>query len=212
MMYKIDKEAGPHREAVENWLFGLDHVSKSCRELIVTAWVSAWTSSEYESITDFPWDRFEIDYPLATHVNEVTKAGLAFAEFASAQWNIRFDPETLIPILCLHDVDKPLIFVRRNGRIEHSDLYHQLPHGVAGALLLKELGFSDTVVSTVATHSPRMPMKGLTFDAWVLSYADLFCCDKVLLDNGIPPFYSAQPLPNMFTAPLPAPAKSERAA
>jgi hypothetical protein len=154
-----------------------------------------WTSSEYRNLAEIPWDPALSDFFLTTHVNEVTRFGLAFAESAAKEWSVKLNYEVLVPILCLHDVDKPLMFVSRNGQTQHSALYSEIPHGVVGAMLLKELGFPHVVVSTVGSHSPRMPFHGQNFEAFILHYADHFSCDNAMLRAGRKPLYFYLKLP-----------------
>ncbi len=185
--YTIDRSSH-RRHQVEEWLFGLDQVSAGLRGDIVTAWVSTWSSSPYESLADMPFGA-GVDYPLMLHVNEVTRAGLDLARRAAADWDLRLDPEVLVPILILHDVDKPLMYVRDGGEIRYSALWHELPHGVAGAMLLKELGFAHRIVSTVALHAGNAPYHGSTPEAYVLHYADYFSADHAMMQTGGKPYY-----------------------
>ncbi len=71
--YAIDRTSNHRRQEVEAWLFGLDQVSAKLRDDIVTAWVSAWSSSPYAALADMPFGP-GVDYPLMHHVNEVTRA------------------------------------------------------------------------------------------------------------------------------------------
>ena len=186
--YTIDRTSNARREAVASWLHGLDRVTPKVRDDIVTAWVSAWSSSTYERLEDMPFSA-GADYPLMLHVNEVTKAGLDLAERAKADWGVTLDNDVLVPILTLHDVDKPLMYVRDGDEVRYSELSRQLPHGVVGGMLLKELGFPHMVVATVTTHASNAPFHGRNFEAYVLHYADYFSADHALMTVGKEPFY-----------------------
>lgn len=186
--YVIDTSSNSKRKAVEDWLWGLDLVSAPIRERIVTAWTSTWASSPYERLEDMPFSA-GIDYPLMAHVNEVTKAGVDLAKRAQADWGSRIDNDVLVPILILHDVDKPLMYTRKGAEIGYSELSMEIPHGVVGAMLLKDLGFAHTIISTVSVHSPKLPFKGRNFEAYVLHYADLFSADHAFMSVGKKPFY-----------------------
>ncbi len=186
--YTIDRTSNARRKDVEEWLFGLDLVSPKLRDDIVTAWVTAWSSSPYETLAEMPFGP-GVDYKLQDHVNEVTRAGMDLARRAREDWKVSLDPDTLVPILMLHDVDKPLMYVRRDGEILHSDLHDELPHGVVGAMILKELGFPHKVVSTVALHAGNAPYHGKSFEAYVLHYADYFSADHAMMSVGRKPFY-----------------------
>ena len=71
----------------------------------------------------------------------------------------------------------------------HTPLCHELPHGVIGAMLLTELGFAHTVVSTVAAHATNTPLHGRNLEAHVLHYADLFAADHAFRTIGGTPLY-----------------------
>lgn len=187
--YTIDRGSNWRREAVERWLFGLDRVSPALRADIVTAWVSSWASSPHATLEEMPFTPDAPDYPLMAHVNDVTRAGIDLANRAAADWGATVDPEILLPILILHDLDKPLLYVRKGDGAGYSQLAEELPHGVVGAMMLKELGFAHSVVSTVATHATNAPFHGRNFEAYVLHYADLFAADHAFMACGKVPFY-----------------------
>jgi len=142
----------------------------------------------YENLSDMPFAPVA-DYPLERHVNEVTRAGLDLARRAATDWGTPIDNDVLMPILILHDVDKPLMYVRESGTVGYSQLSRELPHGVVGAMLLKELGFSHPVVSAVATHAGYSPFHAETFEGYVLHYADYFAADHAMRVCNKLPFY-----------------------
>lgn len=182
--YRIDHGSNSRRKAVEEWLFGLELVTPALREKIVTAWVTTWSSSPYQDLSDIPYSPGAPHYRLEWHVNDVTRNGVDLAKRAAADWGKDSDPNILIPILILHDVDKPLMYVRESpDRVKYSKLYHELQHGVAGAMLLKELGFDHTVVSTVALHAGNSPYHGRNHEAYVLHYADYFATDHAIMQE-----------------------------
>ncbi len=96
----------------------------------------------------------------------------------------RVDWDVMMSILILHDVDKPLMYTREGASVGYSQLSRELPHGVVGAMLLKELGFPHTVVSTVATHAGNAPFHGSNLEAYVLHYGDYFSADQALMFLG----------------------------
>lgn len=188
-MYEIERDDERRRQRVAGWLDGLEHVSDATREAIVTAWVTVWKSSTHETLEDMPYSLHAPSYRLMDHVNEVTRAGLDLAARAARDWGRVTDPETMVPILVLHDIDKPLLMTRQDGKVTGTKLYAELPHGVPGAMLLRELGFPHHVVSTVATHATNAPFHGSSNEAWILHYADLFATDHAMMLTGGQPFY-----------------------
>lgn len=190
--YTIDRSSNSRRKAVEDWLFGLDLLRADLREKIVTAWVTTWSSSPYAELTDIPYSPGAPHYRLEWHVNDVTRNGLDLAKRAEADWGKKLDVNILVPILILHDVDKPLMYVCEDAHtVKYSSLYHELQHGVVGAMLLKELGFDHTIVSTVALHAGNSPYHGRNHEAYVLHYADYFATDHAIMQEpGEPePYY-----------------------
>jgi len=178
--YKIVQGTTDQREEVGRMLPGLDELAPEVREKVITAWVTAWRNSSFKSLNDVP-------HQTMSHVSEVVEFGIAFAREAlkhwEGRWNKPLDWQELMQALILHDLDKPLLYS------EKSLLLWQIPHGVLGALILNELGFSDNVVSAVATHSMQSPFHPSTAVSYLLHYADLFSTDHRLLEEGQEAFY-----------------------
>ena len=189
-LYTIDRTSNSKRKAVEEWLFGLDLVSPTLREMIVTAWTTTWTASMYERLEDMPFSA-GIEYPLMRHVNEVTMAGVDLAKRARVDWKTELPNDVLVPILILHDVDKPLMYERKGKEIVYSKLSQEIPHGVVGGMLLKELGFAHDVIATVTSHSPRMPFRVNSAAGHVLHHADMFSADHAFMAVGKTPGFVA---------------------
>ncbi|MGM7721657.1 hypothetical protein [Metabacillus sp. Hm71] len=115
--------------------------------------------------------------------------GIPLAEGAEKRWRINIDWEFLIPLFLLHDIDKPLLLNVENGEIKKTKAAFEFPHGVLGTMLVKDLGFSDKVVSAVATHATSSPFHSSTREAYILHYADLFAADHALILENKLPYY-----------------------
>ena len=187
--YTIEQGNAAQRQAVRDWLHGIDLVNPQLQERIITAWVTSWIASPYDSIGQFPYSTSAPGYGLSQHVNDVTRVGIDLAKRAAADWGVTMEADTLVPILILHDVDKPLMMLREGDTVIPSQLSRELPHGVLGAMILKDLGFSDVIISTVATHAGNAPFHGGTFEAMTLHYADYFSTDYVYRQTEHTPFY-----------------------
>ena len=187
--YPIDRTNNSRRRVVEEWLLGLDLVSPEVRDHVVTAWVSSWAPSPHRELSDVPFTPDAPGYQLAWHVNDVTRTGIDLARRAAADWGAEIDRDVLVPILALHDVDKPLLYVREGDGVGFARLAQELPHGVVGAMLLKDLGFPHGVVSAVETHATNAPFHGRSFEAYVLHYADMFAADHPLMKVGKTPYH-----------------------
>ena len=135
--YTIEHGSNSRRKAVEDWLWGLDLVTPELRDKIVTAWVTTWAASPYTEFSDMPYSPTAPHYRLEWHVNDVTRNGVDLAKRAATDWAKTCDNNVLLPILILHDVDKPLMYVRESAdKVSYSKLAHELQHGVVGAMLL----------------------------------------------------------------------------
>lgn len=190
--YKIENGSEEDRSRVYRHIPMLDQLSEPVANDVVTAWVSAWKSSVYESLDDIPYTFKAPHYRLMSHVAEVTEAGMLLAEYAKERWAEVIDKETLLASLILHDVDKPLLYIGSGASMAPSQAYSEIPHGVLGGMLLQELGMSDSVVSVVTTHATTSPFHSSRGEAWVLHYADMFAADHVLRSlrsEHIRPFY-----------------------
>ena len=187
--YEIQPGSSNQRRAVEDWLAGLDLVSPEVRERIITGWVTSWAASPYENLEDMPYSTLAPGFQLMRHVNEVTRTGVDLAHRAIKEWGDEIDWDVMVSILTMHDVDKPLMYVRENGGVTYSKLSKELPHGVVGAMILKDLGFPHYVISTVATHASNAPFHGKNLEAYILHYADFFATDRACMREGTTPFY-----------------------
>jgi hypothetical protein len=187
--YTIEQGDAAQRQAVREWLHGIDLVNPQLQERIVTAWVTSWVASPYDHIEQFPYSASAPAYGLSKHVNDVTGVGLDLATRAANDWGMAMEPDVLVPILILHDVDKPLMMLREGDRVVPSPISRELAHGVLGAMILKDLGFSDTVISAVSLHAGNAPFHGSNFESMTLHYADYFSTDYVYRQTEHKPFY-----------------------
>ncbi|MEY4099053.1 MAG: hypothetical protein RL300_224 [Pseudomonadota bacterium] len=187
--YAVETGTVEQRQAVADWLAGLDQLSPEVREKVITAWVTVLCWSDFDTIEEVPYYPGVPGYRLADHVNDVTEHGMAMSETAAKRWGDKIDANILVSCLILHDVDKPLLFTKVDGKEGYTPITRQIPHGVLGGMLLKDIGFPLEVVATVTTHAGNMPFHAETVSSWVLHYADYFCADKVFLLKGAKPMF-----------------------
>lgn len=190
--FTVTEGTDADRRQVTEFLPHLDRVPEPVAEKVITAWVTVWKSSGYASPADFPYTLLAPEYRLIDHVAEVTELGVLLADYRERRWQEPYDPALLIPTLILHDVDKPLLYEPRDGAIVASALAAEVPHGVLGGFLLRELGLDERVVSIVSTHAANAPFHSGRDEGWILHYADFYSCDHALRTHGTPgatPFY-----------------------
>ncbi|AMM31506.1 hypothetical protein SA2016_0818 [Sinomonas atrocyanea] len=178
------------RREVARALPRLAEIAPPLREQAVTAWASAWLSSTHSTLEEMPYSLQAPDYRLLDHTNEVADTGILLADYAWEHWGVALDQDTLLAALLLHDIDKALLYTRDGDAVVADRTRAGLPHGVLGAMLLKEASLPDRVVALVGTHTTTSPVRTEGPEAWVLHYADLFACDHAFGQaEGTVPFF-----------------------
>ncbi|MFC0562128.1 HDIG domain-containing metalloprotein [Halalkalibacter alkalisediminis] len=191
--YTLQEGTSEERAHIRSVLLGLDRLPWAIQENIITAWITSWKCSCFKTIEEVPGFSFS-EYKLIEHVNDVVYFGIVLAERSINRWNTHVNWEELIQILILHDIDKPLLLAKEENEVIKTEIASQIQHGVLGALILNEIGFSDKVISTVATHATNSPFHGSNTEAYILHYADLFSADHALRIDEKTPFYQRMSL------------------
>ncbi|MSO91600.1 MAG: HD domain-containing protein [Acetobacteraceae bacterium] len=188
--YVIQTGNREQRKAVADWLVGLEHLGDTERERVITAWITVLCSSRFTRIEDIPFYPKVAGYRLWDHVNDVTSNGILLGRSAKERWGYELNQSDLVCSLILHDIDKPIIHSKLSDGTEGFTKWSkQIPHGVIGGMLLKELQFPMDVVSVVTTHAGNMPFHADHPISWVLHYADYFSADHACLSTGNKPFF-----------------------
>jgi hypothetical protein len=191
-LYTIQEGNTEQRDALATRLWGLDKLSEPTRALVVTAWVTSWLSGPNAALEKFLFHTKIPQYQLLDHVNETARFGLTFGSALTSEWGYQLDEEALLCMCLLHDVDKAMIYCWRDEKPALSELAGTLPHGVLGALLLHDLGFSDLVVSATALHTNQSPYHNQSLEGRVLHYADLFAAENADFVGGVQQHYQGR--------------------
>ncbi|WP_138311650.1 MULTISPECIES: HD domain-containing protein [unclassified Clostridium] len=184
-MYQIKYPDEADKSVIIKCFPGIFQLEEENRERVLTAYHTVLTNSTFTTLEEIPFSAHCTHYGFVDHVNEVVDLGLHMEEYAEKKWNDgwteKVDREELLLLLLLHDIDKPLLL---------SEGYTQdIPHGVLGAMLLKELGFPNRIVALVATHSPKSFHHVEDPMAQILHYADLNSADHIYMLIHRRPFY-----------------------
>jgi hypothetical protein len=144
-----------------------------------------------ESFERLPFGPGITGYLMPQHVREVTRVGLGLEPVVRREWGLDVEHEALVSILLLHDVDKAILYRwHDDGRtVCTTPSGARMMHGALGAMLLRELGFPELVVETVAAHSFSAPFHHPSTEAWILHYADSLACDRAFIRIGRKPLY-----------------------
>lgn len=167
----------------------IDDLAPELAEITISAWASSWLSSPYERFLEIPMAIPAPRYALVQHTRDVVLAGLALLDVAATRLGRPADHDTVLAAMLLHDLDSPLIYVREGDGLVYSERGRLLQHGVLGAMILRDLGAPETVLSLVATHALDSPLHHESPEAWVLYYADLFAADHALMASGTKPVF-----------------------
>ncbi|MBO9197522.1 hydrolase [Rhizobium sp. 16-449-1b] len=186
--YRKDQVRDYHRSTVRAALDGLDALSQPAAARVVEAWSVMWSSSEFSTLNDIPVSP-SVPYSLIAHTNDVVRIGRSLAAAGAGLVSGTFDPELLIEILLVHDIDKMLLFAPKDRGVFPSDLSGKMAHGVVAGLVLNDLGFRDDVISIVTTHATDAPFHVSSIYGLITYYADMAAIDLVLLRCGGTPFY-----------------------
>jgi putative nucleotidyltransferase with HDIG domain len=176
----------------------ITQLSPAVQEKTINAFYTSWKSSSFSKLEDIPFEcpssLEEPSYPLIGHINEVAEFGMLLAKRSLKIWDDRLiktiDTEELLECLLLHDIDKPLLYSKFGSDVPMGKK-NQIAHGVLGAMLLHDLGFSQRVTSIVSTHSPKSPVH-TTDDAlaFIVHYADLYSADHIWILTGYTPHFA----------------------
>ncbi|MEB3031816.1 HD domain-containing protein [[Mycobacterium] nativiensis] len=167
----------------------IEKLPADLQELTITAWACSWLSSPYQRFLEIPMAIPAPDYSLIRHIGDTATAGLALMDIATQRLGRAPDHDTTLAAMLLHDLDSSLIYDRVGDGLDYNKVGRMIQHGVLGAMILRDLDAPDDIVSLVATHALSSPFHPETPEAWVLSYADLFCADHALMKNGSNPIY-----------------------
>ena len=198
-LFRIQEGTRKERSQVAKIIWGLERLDPRTRDRVITAWVTAWRDGPNSSLEEMLASPTG-SYRLFDHVNEVTRAGLHLADFVAREWGNAPNESELLCMCILHDVDKAMIYGIRDGKPSISEIAGILPHGVLGAMMLHDLGFSELVVSSIALHAGTSPFHGQSLEARILHYADFFAAENERFVSGLPGHYQARLIP--FTAPF----------
>jgi putative nucleotidyltransferase with HDIG domain len=164
---------------------------------------SAITDIWQEVAAEMAWDRFEdipknlkaeMYRPLIPHIRGVTQMALRLAETAQELHGTPYDRDLLIAACLLHDASKPLECEpdpegaptggpARPGRT--SAIGRNIQHAVYAAHKALEKGLPLEHANQVITHTPTSGVRGNTWEAALVFYADFADTDAGISTSPI---------------------------
>lgn len=122
------------------------------REKVVRVWVKLWRQSAYRDLEEAPNRSSGGEESLVKHTNVVTSAIWAAAQEMVKGYGIEIKGDVLLAASILHDVDKLVLWEKKDGRVQPSDLGRKIPHGTYGGFAALEEGLPPEVVNVIITH------------------------------------------------------------
>jgi putative nucleotidyltransferase with HDIG domain len=150
---------------------------------VIKVWLRLWRESGYSTLEEAPM-RGPVQDTLVKHTNAVTNAALALANQFQEEYGFPVNLDILLAGALLHDVDKLVIFKKKAGNIEFSDMGKKLPHGSYGGHVALELGLPMEVAHLIFTHSLACTWDPVTIEGIFLHHADFAKIDAVNLASG----------------------------
>lgn len=125
---------------------------------------------------------------LVDHINAVMESTLATAHCIEKYQNIPFDYDGIIILAMLHDSSKLVEYEPTEDGCVETEIGQKIQHGVYGAMLAREHGFSVKVMNQILTHTPRSKMKPSDKESALFARVDLGDADMLHYTNGLPLF------------------------
>ncbi|MFC1987016.1 HD domain-containing protein [Chloroflexota bacterium] len=79
----------------------------------------------------------------------------------------------LIAGAILHDLDKPLIYHRKQDKVVYSEVGEMIPHGTYGVHVALELGLPLEIVHVIITHTAYCAVNPSTVEGVIIQKAEI---------------------------------------
>jgi len=155
-------------------------------EKIVNVWCDVWEESNWENITDCPYNELVPKISLVEHINQVVRGASDLASRGRESVGLRIDEDLLVVAGLIHDVSKMVEYEPGpDGKARKSDLGKRYQHAVYGAFKAEAEGFPPPVVQIIINHTPSSNEIPNTPEALCIYYSDMCAADLARLDSGI---------------------------
>ena len=148
------------------------------RDLVIKVWVMLWRESPYHDISEAPNYTTELigkdDETLVRHTNAVVKMSEAIARQFQQAYGSNLNYDMLLAGSLVHDIDKLVLYERQGDSVQLSELGRRESHGEYGAIVAEQVGFPQTIVNIIASHSPTLRK---TLPA-TIEAVFVACCDE----------------------------------
>jgi 23S rRNA maturation-related 3'-5' exoribonuclease YhaM len=162
------------------------------KDMVLETWAQVWRESPYKDLATAPNTSSALggSQKLVDHVALVGKLALSMAAAMEKVYGPKVNRDVLIADVALHDVDKLVMYERKENKVDGTELGKTIPHGNYGALVAFRVGVPREIVSTVLNHSVfASKVDPTTLEGVLLRYSDhaAFQSDRIL--SGLPPLH-----------------------
>lgn len=158
------------------------------REGIAAVYDDMLRRSAWESIEDACFSPALPNCRLVDHINAAMESALATAHCIEKYQGIPFDYDGIIILAMLHDTSKLVEYEPCEGGCRETEIGKKIQHGVMGAMLAYEHGFSVHVMNQILTHTPRSKMQPSDKEGALFARVDICDADMLHYSNGLPLF------------------------
>lgn len=170
------------------------------RRGVVAVWQQTGREMAWDSLAEVPKNLLsEADRSLIGHIRGVTRLALSIADSVRESQGKPYDRDVLLAACLLHDVSKTLESepAEGSGIGEYgvrpgakSRIGRNMPHASYGAHLALNAGLSLEIANLIITHTHKSNVRGATWEAAILFYADYAETDAALFTFGKRTFLS----------------------
>jgi hypothetical protein len=169
-------------------------VNPKLRETVARIWCDIAAEMTWNDVHDVPKNVHDEKYrTLVGHVRGVTQMAVAVCDIAKDLHGKAYDRDLMVASCLLHDVSKlveyepapnvePTLDAPKPGR--KSRLGKNVQHAVYAAHKMLAAGLSLELVNLVITHTHESNIRGETWEAAALFYADFADSDVGVSDAG----------------------------
>lgn len=143
------------KEAIKKAFPSIEKIKDAeLQEGVVKAWHIAWKESAFKNLEDAP---FGLDpapgETLVKHTNAVTGAAYAMGQQLMQVYGVEVNMDYVLAGGILHDLDKIVMYDRRDGKIVMSELGQKIFHGAYAGHIALLVGLPQDIVFILMAHS-----------------------------------------------------------
>jgi putative nucleotidyltransferase with HDIG domain len=156
-------------------------------EKVIRIWCEVWEESEWQGLSDCPYNPLVPEISLVEHVNQVVRGACDLAARSQESVAIHIDDDVLLAAGILHDVSKLVEYEPGPGKkAQKSELGRRYQHAFYGAFKAEAEDLPSEVIQIIINHTPSSNEVPNTPEALCIYYSDMCAADLARLSSGAP--------------------------